>query len=75
MEKLSGKTSRQQELRCDLVFEGGGVKGIGLAGAYAVLEERGYQWQNLAGSSAGAIGLTASPVRRAIALGSSVRPQ
>lgn len=41
--------------RCDLVFEGGGVKGIGLVGALAVLEERGYVPQNLAGTSAGAI--------------------
>ncbi len=41
--------------RCDLVFEGGGVKGIGLAGAYAVLEEEGYEPQNVAGTSAGAI--------------------
>jgi NTE family protein len=43
------------ERRVDLVFQGGGVKGISLVGAYAVLEERGYQPQNLAGSSAGAI--------------------
>jgi NTE family protein len=33
----------------------GGVKGIGLVGALAVAEERGYQWQNVAGTSAGAI--------------------
>ena len=26
----------------DLVFEGGGLKGIALVGAYSVLEERGY---------------------------------
>jgi NTE family protein len=39
----------------DLVCEGGGVKGIGLAGAYAVLEERGYKPRNCAGTSAGAI--------------------
>jgi NTE family protein len=39
----------------DLVFEGGGVKGIGLAGALAVLEERGFHPQNVAGTSAGAI--------------------
>lgn len=39
----------------DLVFEGGGVKGIGLAGALATLEERGYQHQNVAGTSAGSI--------------------
>ena len=39
----------------DLVFEGGGVKGIGLAGALATLEEQGYLPQNVAGTSAGAI--------------------
>jgi NTE family protein len=39
----------------DLVFEGGGVKGVGLAGAYATLESRGYEPQNVAGASAGAI--------------------
>jgi NTE family protein len=42
--------------RVDLVLEGGGVKGIGLVGALAVLSERGFQVQNLAGTSAGAIG-------------------
>ena len=39
----------------DLVFEGGGVKGIGLAGAVATLETHGYRPQNVAGTSAGAI--------------------
>jgi NTE family protein len=39
----------------DLVFEGGGVKAIGLAGALATLEDRGYEPQNVAGTSAGAI--------------------
>jgi NTE family protein len=39
----------------DLVFEGGGVKGIGLAGALQTLEERGFVAQNVAGTSAGAI--------------------
>ena len=42
-------------LRADAVFEGGGVKGIGLVGAVAAAEERGYQWENVAGTSAGAI--------------------
>jgi len=42
-------------LRADAVFEGGGVKGIGLVGAIAVAEEMGYQWVNVAGTSAGAI--------------------
>src|ERR1700754_826381 len=39
----------------DLVFEGGGVKGIGLGGAYAALEDRGLKPNNVAGTSAGAI--------------------
>lgn len=39
----------------DLVFQGGGIKGIGLVGAYKVLEERGYRPENMAGASAGAI--------------------
>ncbi|HEV2059242.1 MAG TPA: patatin-like phospholipase family protein [Solirubrobacteraceae bacterium] len=39
----------------DLVFEGGGVKGVGLAGAYAALEEEGWEPQCVAGASAGAI--------------------
>jgi NTE family protein len=43
------------EQYADLVFEGGGVKGIGLAGAFAALEERGYRHRRVAGASAGAI--------------------
>ena len=43
------------EKRVDLVFEGGGVKGIGLVGALSVLEERGYEPQGVAGSSGGAL--------------------
>ena len=39
----------------DLVFEGGGVKGIGLAGAYAALTKRGFEPKRVAGASAGAI--------------------
>jgi NTE family protein len=42
-------------LNADLVLEGGGVKGIALAGAISVLEERGYQFHKIAGTSAGAI--------------------
>ncbi|CAA9455139.1 MAG: lysophospholipase-like family protein [uncultured Rubrobacteraceae bacterium] len=44
-----------RERYVDLVFEGGGVKGIALVGAFSVLEERGYEPQNMAGASAGAI--------------------
>lgn len=39
----------------DLVLEGGGVKGIGLVGAYAALTEAGYRFHRIAGTSAGAI--------------------
>ena len=42
-------------MKADGVFEGGGVKGIGLVGAVCRLEEEGYTWRNLAGTSAGAI--------------------
>ncbi len=45
----------EYENHVDLVCEGGGIKGIGLAGAYSVLEERGFEAQNVAGTSAGAI--------------------
>lgn len=41
--------------RCDAVFEGGGVKGIGLVGAVSVTEEMGYDFCTVAGTSAGAI--------------------
>jgi NTE family protein len=61
------------ELHADFVFEGGGVKGIGLAGALATLEERDYRAQNIAGTSAGAItaallaaGYSASELRELI---------
>src|ERR671937_2103088 len=36
------------------VFQGGGVTGIGLAGAYSVIDQH-YQLQHVAGTSAGAI--------------------
>ncbi len=45
----------QTQLRVDGVFEGGGVKGIGLVGAISVIEAAGYEFVNLAGTSAGAI--------------------
>ncbi len=41
--------------KVDAVFEGGGVKGIGLVGAVSVIEKAGYKFENLAGTSAGAI--------------------
>ena len=47
--------SAGDEKRVDLVFEGGGVKGIGLAGAFGYLDEQGFKPQRVAGTSAGAI--------------------
>jgi NTE family protein len=43
------------EQRADAVFEGGGVKGIGLVGALEVMEAAGFEWNMVAGTSAGAI--------------------
>lgn len=42
-------------LNADLVLEGGGVKGIALAGAVAVLLEHGYTIHKVGGTSAGAV--------------------
>ena len=47
--------SERGGMQADLVLEGGGVKGIGLVGAYSVLKEAGYEFHRIAGSSAGAI--------------------
>jgi NTE family protein len=65
--------SKNREKYVDLVFEGGGVKGIALVGAFSVLEERGCEPQNMAGASAGAIvaaliaaGYTAAELRKII---------
>ncbi len=56
--------------KADAVFEGGGVKGIGLVGAVSEIENAGYTFENLAGTSAGAIvagllavGYTASEIK------------
>jgi len=57
----TSNVTRSDTSKCvDLVCEGGGVRGIALVGALAVLEEHGYKPQNLAGTSAGAIVTTLS---------------
>lgn len=43
------------DVRADLVCEGGGVRGIGLVGAVDALVQAGYRFPRVAGSSAGAI--------------------
>ena len=50
--------ANKKELRADLVLEGGGVKGLGLVGAILVLDEAGYSFRGVAGTSAGAIAAT-----------------
>ncbi|MDP9072688.1 MAG: patatin-like phospholipase family protein [Actinomycetota bacterium] len=57
----------------DLVLDGGGVRGIALVGALSVLDEAGYRFQRVAGTSAGAMvgslvaaGMPASGLRAAI---------
>lgn len=42
-------------MKADAVFQGGGMKAIAFVGAVCYLEEHGYRWQKLAGTSAGSI--------------------
>ncbi|MCI0764247.1 patatin-like phospholipase family protein [Bacillus sp. TL12] len=42
-------------MKIDGVFEGGGVRGIAHVGAICALEKQGYEWERVAGTSAGAI--------------------
>lgn len=61
-------------MKADAVFEGGGVKGIGLAGAlYYAERKKKVEWQNVAGTSAGAIvaslvasGFSAGEIKQAV---------
>jgi NTE family protein len=48
-------TKHSTPLKADLVLSGGGVKGIGLAGAVVALMEAGYGIQRVSGTSAGSI--------------------
>jgi NTE family protein len=54
---LMAKTLEQRATECgaDLVMEGGGVKGLGLAGAVITLSDAGYVFPRVGGTSAGAI--------------------
>lgn len=45
----------KESMKINAVFEGGGVKGIGLIGAVAITEKLGHQFNQVAGTSAGAI--------------------
>ena len=44
-----------QNLKADVVLEGGGVKGIGLVGSLVALTDAGYQLTRISGTSAGAV--------------------
>lgn len=46
--------------KLDVVFEGGGARGLALNGAVAELEKHGFSWGRLVGTSAGAITATLS---------------
>jgi NTE family protein len=66
-------SDQQQTRLIDGVFEGGGVKGIGLTGALSAVEAAGYTLNNVAGTSAGAItaalvaaGYTADEIKKII---------
>src|SRR5690625_895864 len=51
---MAGERKRSYML-IDGVFSGGGLKGFALVGAYSVLEDKGYRFHRVAGTSAGAI--------------------
>lgn len=42
-------------IKIDGVFSGGGIKGLALVGAYEEIEKRGFQFERVAGTSAGSI--------------------
>jgi NTE family protein len=52
---MSEFTNEPSPLVADLVLEGGGVLGLGHVGAISVLEESGYSFARVAGTSAGSI--------------------
>ena len=52
---MSDQQTTSDPKKVDLVFQGGGVKGIALVGALSAIEEQGYVPNDVAGASAGAI--------------------
>ncbi len=61
-------------MRADLVLEGGGVKGIGVAGAVAAITGAGYTPQRISGTSSGAlVAAIAAAGARGAALGEITR--
>lgn len=69
----SGQALTYSEHGLDLVFEGGGAKGLAHVGAIREFEQRGLRYRRIAGTSAGALvamfvaaGLTGDEIRAAI---------
>ena len=53
---MPGPSPQQHDLRdANLVLEGGGVKGVAIIGAVLALDEAGFRFRRVAGTSAGAI--------------------
>ncbi|MCY6483173.1 patatin-like phospholipase family protein [Clostridium aestuarii] len=42
-------------MKCNAVFQGGGIRGIGFVGALSCFQKNGYTWNQTAGTSAGAL--------------------
>ncbi|WP_027624241.1 patatin-like phospholipase family protein [Clostridium lundense] len=42
-------------MNANAIFEGGGMRGIGIIGALSYFEQKGYTWNKVAGTSAGAL--------------------
>lgn len=42
-------------MKADAIFEGGGMRGIGTIGALSCMDDNGYEWVRVAGTSAGAV--------------------
>jgi NTE family protein len=42
-------------MKANAVFEGGGMRGIGIVGALKCMETQGYTWDNVAGTSVGSV--------------------
>lgn len=53
--RYSQRMPEPPTLRADLVLEGGGVKAVAFAGVLDVLDNHGYRYERVAGTSAGAI--------------------
>lgn len=42
-------------MKANAVFQGGGMRGIGIVGALTYVESKGYEWENVAGTSVGSV--------------------